>query len=179
MTKVLETNFRHVNIALVNEMAVLCHDLGVDFWDVIRCAETKPFGFQPFRPGPGVGGHGVPVDPGGPPHGGRTSGSPLRMVSLAQEINDRMPRYVIQRCATLLNEHGKSVRGARVLLLGVTYKPDTADQEAAPCPGDRHPADGHGRPDRLPRPAQSWTGGSANAPSRAPTRCTRRRPPPI
>ncbi|MER5742386.1 nucleotide sugar dehydrogenase [Streptomyces sp. NPDC059913] len=133
MTKVLETNFRHVNIALVNEMAVLCHDLGVDLWDVIRCAETKPFGFQPFRPGPGVGGHGAPVDPGYLPYHTRTPGHPLRMVSLAQEINDRMPRYVIQRCATLLNEHGKSVRGARVLLLGVTYKPDLADQEGAPA----------------------------------------------
>ncbi|HEY9439193.1 MAG TPA: nucleotide sugar dehydrogenase [Streptomyces sp.] len=133
MTKVLETNFRHVNIALVNEMAVLCHDLGIDLWDVIRCAETKPFGFEPFRPGPGVGGHGVPVDPGRLPYGGRTPGHPLRMVSLAQEINDRMPRYVIQRCATLLNEHGKSVRGARVLLLGVTYKPDLADQERSPA----------------------------------------------
>ncbi|WP_031083855.1 nucleotide sugar dehydrogenase [Streptomyces sp. NRRL WC-3549] len=133
MTKVLETNFRHVNIALVNEMAVLCHDLGVDLWDVIRCAETKPFGFQPFRPGPGVGGHGAPVDPGYFPYGSRTPGHPLRMVSLAKEINDRMPGYVIQRCATLLNEHGKSVRSARVLLLGVTYKPDLADQEASPA----------------------------------------------
>ena len=133
MTKVLETNFRHVNIALVNEMAVLCHDLGVDLWDVIRCAETKPFGFQPFRPGPGVGGHCPPVDPGFLPYSSRTPGHPLRMVSLAQEINDRMPSYVIQRCATLLNEHGKSVRGARVLLLGVTYKPDLADQEASPA----------------------------------------------
>ncbi|MER6102503.1 nucleotide sugar dehydrogenase [Streptomyces sp. NPDC001832] len=133
MTKVLETNFRHVNIALVNEMAVLCHDLGVDLWDVIRCAETKPFGFQPFRPGPGVGGHGAPVDPGYLLCNSRTPGHPSRMVSLAQEINDRMPQYVIQRCATLLNEHGKSVRGARVLLLGVTYKPDLADQEASPA----------------------------------------------
>ncbi|MFJ8883110.1 nucleotide sugar dehydrogenase [Streptomyces sp. NPDC102402] len=133
MTKVLETNFRHVNIALVNEMAVLCHDLGVDLWDVIRCAETKPFGFEAFRPGPGVGGHGAPVDPGYFPYDSRTSGHPLRMVSLAKEINDRMPSYVIQRCATLLNEHGKSVRGARVLLLGVTYKPDLADQEASPA----------------------------------------------
>ncbi|WP_328537166.1 nucleotide sugar dehydrogenase [Streptomyces sp. NBC_00344] len=129
MTKVLETNFRHVNIALVNEMAVLCHELGVDLWDVIRCAETKPFGFQPFRPGPGVGGHGVPVDTAGPPHTVR----PLRMVELAQQVNDRMPQYVIQRSATLLNEHGKSARGARVLLLGVTYRPDLADQENSPA----------------------------------------------
>lgn len=124
--QVLETNFRHVNIALVNEMAVLCHDLGVDLWDVIRCAETKPFGFQAFRPGPGVGGHAVPQDLSGP---GRT----LRMVELAQQVNSQMPRYVVQRAATLLNEHGKSARGARILLLGVTYKPDLADQQSTPA----------------------------------------------
>ncbi|MFE9023136.1 nucleotide sugar dehydrogenase [Streptomyces sp. NPDC007808] len=125
--QVLETNFRHVNIALVNEMAVLCHDLGVDLWDVIRCAETKPFGFHAFRPGPGVGGHAVPQDLTGP--AGRT----LRMVELAQQVNNQMPRYVIQRAAALLNEHGKSARGARVLLLGVTYKPDLADQQSTPA----------------------------------------------
>ncbi|MFD0373505.1 nucleotide sugar dehydrogenase [Streptomyces sp. NPDC059071] len=124
--KLLETNFRHVNIALVNEMAVLCHELGVDLWDVIRCAETKPFGFQAFRPGPGVGGHGVPVErlPG---HG------PLRLVELAGQVNERMPQYVVQRSATLLNEHGKSARGARILLLGITYKPDLADRQGAPA----------------------------------------------
>ncbi|MFF0446288.1 nucleotide sugar dehydrogenase [Streptomyces sp. NPDC004609] len=131
--KVLETNFRHVNIALVNEMAVLCHGLGVDLWDVIRCAETKPYGFQAFRPGPGVGGHGVPLDPSPLPHHGRAPGHPLRMVGLAEEINSRMPQYVIQRCATLLNEHGKSARGARVLLLGITYKPDIADLQGSPA----------------------------------------------
>ncbi|MGW2644744.1 nucleotide sugar dehydrogenase [Streptomyces sp. NPDC001393] len=125
--QLLETNFRHVNIALVNEMAVLCHELGVDLWDVIRCAETKPFGFQAFRPGPGVGGHGVPHDLTG--HATRT----LRMVELAQQVNSRMPRYVVQRAATLLNEHGKSARGARVLLLGVTYKPDLADLQGTPA----------------------------------------------
>lgn len=125
--QLLETNYRHVNIALVNEMAVLCNDLGVDLWDVIRCAETKPFGFQAFRPGPGVGGHSVPQDmtAGG--------GRGLRMVELAQEVNNRMPGYVVQRAATLLNEHGKSARGARVLLLGVTYKPDLADLQATPA----------------------------------------------
>ncbi|MGW0204999.1 nucleotide sugar dehydrogenase [Streptomyces sp. NPDC003233] len=125
--QLLETNFRHVNIALVNEMAVLCHELGVDLWDVIRCAETKPFGFQAFRPGPGVGGHGVAQDLTG--HATRT----LRMVELAQQVNGRMPRYVVQRAATLLNEHGKSARGARVLLLGVTYKPDLADLQGTPA----------------------------------------------
>ncbi|MGW0813495.1 nucleotide sugar dehydrogenase [Streptomyces viridiviolaceus] len=125
--QLLETNFRHVNIALVNEMAVLCHDLGVDLWDVVRCAETKPFGFQSFRPGPGVGGHSVPQDLAG--HGPRS----LRMVELARQVNDQMPRYVVQRAAALLNEHGKSARGARVLLLGVTYKADLADQQATPA----------------------------------------------
>ncbi|GAA2785382.1 nucleotide sugar dehydrogenase [Streptomyces showdoensis] len=124
--KLLETNFRHVNIALVNEMAVLCNELGVDLWDVIRCAETKPFGFQAFRPGPGVGGHGVPVDTVG-------AHRPLRLVELAGQVNERMPQYVVQRSATLLNEHGKSARGARVLLLGVTYKPDLADRQGSPA----------------------------------------------
>ncbi|WMD03643.1 nucleotide sugar dehydrogenase [Streptomyces sp. FXY-T5] len=125
--QLLETNYRHVNIALVNEMAVLCNGLGVDLWDVIRCAETKPFGFQAFRPGPGVGGHSVPQDmtTGG--------GRGLRMVELAQEVNNRMPGYVVQRAAAILNEHGKSARGARVLLLGVTYKPDLADLQGTPA----------------------------------------------
>ncbi|MFE0687431.1 nucleotide sugar dehydrogenase [Streptomyces sp. JH002] len=122
--KVLETNYRHVNIALVNEMAVLCHELGVDLWDVVRCAETKPFGFRSFRPGPGVGGHTPPID---------VAPGRLRMVELAQEVNARMPGYVTQRAATLLNEYGKSVRGARLLLLGVTYKPDLPDQQGAPA----------------------------------------------
>ncbi|MEV8587848.1 nucleotide sugar dehydrogenase [Streptomyces sp. NPDC051180] len=124
--KLLETNFRHVNIALVNEMAVLCNELGVDLWDVIRCAETKPFGFQAFRPGPGVGGHGLPVDTVG-------AHRPLRLVELAGQVNERMPAYVVQRAATLLNEHGKSARGARVLLLGITYKPDLPDRQGSPA----------------------------------------------
>lgn len=136
--KLLETNYRHVNIAFVNEMAVFCHELGVDLWDVIRCAETKPFGFQAFRPGPGVGGPAQPLDPNAAPHftppaHQRLPGHPLRMVELAQEVNARMPRYVVQRAAALLNEHGKSLRGARVLLLGVTYKADLADQQGAPA----------------------------------------------
>ncbi|MDT3399751.1 nucleotide sugar dehydrogenase [Streptomyces sp. B1866] len=135
MVKVLESNYRYVNIALVNEMAVFCHDLGVDLWDVIRCAETKPFGFRAFRPGPGVGGHGVPVDPAllPCPDRGRGIGARPRMVELAREVNGRMPGYVTQRCAALLNEHGKSARGARVLLLGVGYKADVSDQEGSPA----------------------------------------------
>lgn len=131
--RLLETNYRQINIALINEMAVFCHDIGVDLWDVIRCAETKPFGFQAFRPGPGVGGHSVPIDPNHLSCPSRSLGYPLRMVELAQEVNARMPRYVSQRAAALLNEHGKSARGARVLLLGVTYKPDLPDTEGAPA----------------------------------------------
>jgi len=132
-TKLLETNYRQVNIALVNEMSVFCHDIGVDLWDVIRCAETKPFGFQAFRPGPGVGGRGVALDPNHFANTSRSLGYPLRMIEMAQEVNARMPRYVAQRAAALLNEHGKSARGAHVLLLGVTYKPDLADQAGAPA----------------------------------------------
>jgi UDP-N-acetyl-D-glucosamine dehydrogenase len=125
--QLLETNYRHVNVALVNEMAVVCHELGVDLWDVIRCAETKPYGFEAFRPGPGTGGHGVPRDFTAPPR--RT----LRMVELADQVNGGMPRYVVQRAAALLNEHGKSARGAHVLLLGITYKPDLPDLAATPA----------------------------------------------
>ncbi|MBA0054148.1 nucleotide sugar dehydrogenase [Streptomyces sp. AJS327] len=131
--KLLETNYRQLNIALMNEMAVFCHDLGIDLWDVIRCAETKPFGFQAFRPGPGVGGPGVPLDPNYLSFRSRSLGYPLRMVELAQEVNERMPRYVAQRATTLLNEHGKSARGARILLLGVTYKPDHPGRQGSPA----------------------------------------------
>ena len=129
--KLLETNYRHVNIALVNEMAVLCHDLGVDLWDVIRCAETKPFGFQAFRPGPGVGGHGVPQDLHD--HTGRTGRTAAHGRNSPSRSTARCPSTSSSARATLLNEHGKSARGARVLLLGVTYKPDLADQQGSPA----------------------------------------------
>jgi UDP-N-acetyl-D-glucosamine dehydrogenase len=125
--RLLETNYRHVNISLVNEMAVFCHDSGIDLWDVIRCAETKPYGFQAFRPGPGVGGYSAPVSPGGAPAGA------FRMVELAREINGRMPRYVVHRASALLNEDGKAVRGARVLLVGVTYKAGVAEERHSPA----------------------------------------------
>ncbi len=133
-TKLLETNYRHLNLALINEMAVFCHDVGVDLWDVIRCAETKPFGFHAFRPGPGVGGPEVAVDPNYLSYPRRAHGHPLRMVELAQEVNGRMPCYVVQRAAALLNEHGKSARGARVLLLGITCKADLPGQAGSPAP---------------------------------------------
>jgi nucleotide sugar dehydrogenase len=133
MAKLLENTYRHVNIALVNEMAVFCHELGVDLWDAIRCASTKPFGFQPFYPGPGVGGHCIPIDPNYLSYKVRTLGYPFRFVELAQEINSRMPGYVVDRAAELLNRHAKPLNGANVLLLGVTYKRDIADQRESPA----------------------------------------------
>ena len=133
MAKLLENTYRHVNIALVNEMAVFCHELGVDLWDSIRCASTKPFGFQPFYPGPGVGGHCIPIDPNYLSYKVRTLGYPFRFVELAQEINSRMPGYVVDRAAELLNRHAKPLNGANVLLLGVTYKRDIADQRESPA----------------------------------------------
>jgi nucleotide sugar dehydrogenase len=133
MAKLLENTYRHVNIALVNEMAIFSRELDVDLWDAIRCAATKPFGFQPFYPGPGVGGHCIPIDPNYLSYKVRTLGYPFRFVELAQEINSRMPGYVTDRAAELLNRHAKAVNGAKVLLLGVTYKRDIADQRESPA----------------------------------------------
>ena len=132
--KLLENTYRHVNIALVNEMAVLCHELGIDIWEVIRGASTKPFGFQAFRPGPGVGGHCIPIDPNYLGYEVRRSlGREFRFVELAQEINHAMPAYIVGRIADLLNEGAKALRGSSVLALGVTYKPDIADQRESPA----------------------------------------------
>ncbi|MDP9183695.1 MAG: nucleotide sugar dehydrogenase [Actinomycetota bacterium] len=134
MAKLLENTYRHINIALVNEMARFCHELDIDLWDVIRAASTKPFGFQAFYPGPGVGGHCIPIDPNYLSYQVRTKlGYPFRFVELAQEINATMPAYVARRIQDLLNDDGKSARGASVLLLGVTYKPDIADERESPA----------------------------------------------
>jgi UDP-N-acetyl-D-glucosamine dehydrogenase len=133
MAKLLENTYRHVNIALVNEMAIFCRELGIDLQDAIRCAATKPFGFAPFYPGPGVGGHCIPIDPNYLSYKVRTLGYPFRFVELAQEINGRMPAYVIERATDLLNRNAQPVNGARVLLLGVTYKKDIADQRESPA----------------------------------------------
>jgi UDP-N-acetyl-D-glucosamine dehydrogenase len=134
MSKLLENTYRQVNIALVNEMAKFSHELDIDFWDVIRCASTKPFGFQAFYPGPGVGGHCIPIDPGYLSYRVQAElGYPFRFVELAQEVNRSMPRYVASRAQRLLNEEGKPLRGSNVLLLGVTYKPGIADQRESPA----------------------------------------------
>ncbi|MET9022543.1 nucleotide sugar dehydrogenase [Actinopolymorpha sp. NPDC004070] len=132
MAKLLENTYRHVNIALVNEMAIFCHELGIDLRDAIEAAATKPFGFQAFHPGPGVGGHCIPIDPNYLSYKVKRLGYPFRFVELAQEINQRMPSYVAQRVQDLINDAGRSVRGSTVLILGVTYKPNIADQRESP-----------------------------------------------
>ena len=132
--KLLENTFRHVNIALVNEMAKFCKELNIDIWEVIRGAGTKPFGFMKFTPGPGVGGHCIPIDPNYLSYEVRNQlGYPFRFVELAQEINNSMPRYVADRVGELLNEHRKPINGSEVLLLGVTYKANIADQRESPA----------------------------------------------
>lgn len=133
MAKLLENTYRHINIALMNEMAMFCHELEIDIWDVIDCAGTKPFGFQPFRPGPGVGGHCIPIDPNYLSYKVRTLGYPFRFVELAQEINARMPEYVVRRAQQLLNRRGRALKDSRVLLLGVTYKANVGDQRESPA----------------------------------------------
>ena len=138
--KLLENTYRHINIALVNEMARFCHELDIDLWDVIKAAATKPFGFQAFYPGPGVGGHCIPIDPNYLSHNVRARlGYPFRFVELAQEINATMPAYVARRAQNLLNDAGKATNGATILLLGVAYKPDVADHRESPAaPLARH-----------------------------------------
>jgi UDP-N-acetyl-D-glucosamine dehydrogenase len=135
MAKLLENTYRHINIALVNEMAVFSRELGVDLQDAIRCAATKPFGFHAFYPGPGVGGHCIPIDPNYLSYKVRALGYPFRFVELAQEINQRMPAYVADRAAEILNQQAKPLNGAHVVLLGVTYKRDIADVRESPVPG--------------------------------------------
>ncbi len=133
MAKLLENTYRHVNIALVNEMAMFCDELDIDLWEAIEAASTKPFGFQAFRPGPGVGGHCIPVDPNYLSHRVRRLGYPFRFVELAQEVNERMPAYVVARITRMLNNRARAVNGSTVLLLGVTYKADIADERETPA----------------------------------------------
>jgi len=134
MAKLLENTFRHVNIALVNEMVRFCDELDIDLWDAIDCAATKPFGFMAFRPGPGVGGHCIPVDPSYLSHRVKAKlGYAFRMVELAEEINTAAPLYVANRIWTALNDQKITVNGAKVLLVGVTYKPNISDRRESPA----------------------------------------------
>lgn len=131
--KLLENTYRHVNIALINELATYCHSLGIDIWEVVKAASSKPYGFQAFYPGPGVGGHCIPVDPAYLSYEvKRTLGADFRFIEAAMDINRSMPNYVVSRVRDLLTKQGKPLNGAKVLLLGMTYKPDIADLRESP-----------------------------------------------
>lgn len=133
MVKLLENTYRHVNIALINELAMLCKMLDIDIWEVVDAAKTKPFGFQSFRPGPGVGGHCIPVDPEYLSFKTRQIGKPVRFVELAQEINNSMPSYVIARCSELMNANEKVLNKSKILIMGVAYKKDISDTRESPA----------------------------------------------
>jgi UDP-N-acetyl-D-glucosamine dehydrogenase len=134
LTKLLENTFRHVNIALANEFGIFARELGIDVREVIRAASTKPFGFMPFYPGPGVGGHCIPIDPKYLSwHVQQATGRRFRFVELANDINDQMPEYVVQRITQGLNRLGKPVLGSRVLMLGLAYKKNSSDARESPA----------------------------------------------
>ncbi len=131
--KLLENTFRSVNIALANEVAQLCHRMGIDAWEVIGAAATKPFGFMPFYPGPGIGGHCIPVDPLYLSWKAKLFNFRTRFIELADEVNSKMPEYVVYRLFETLNEAGKSIRGSKILILGVAYKKDVGDIRESPA----------------------------------------------
>ncbi|MCA1902718.1 MAG: nucleotide sugar dehydrogenase, partial [Candidatus Hydrogenedens sp.] len=133
MTKLLENTFRAVNIAMVNEMAMICNQLNIDIWEVIDSAKTKPFGFMPFYPGPGLGGHCIPIDPVYLSWKMKTLNYTARFIELARLINSSMPRYVVEKMADALNTKMKSIQGSKILLLGVTYKKDISDIRESPA----------------------------------------------
>jgi len=133
MAKLLENTFRHINIALVNELAVLCQDLGVDVWEIIDAASSKPFGFMPFYPGPGVGGHCIPVDPMYLSWRVKQFGGAAKFIDLARDVNAGMPLYVVNRVQDLLNDRERSLKGSTILMLGVAYKPNISDMRESPA----------------------------------------------
>jgi UDP-N-acetyl-D-glucosamine dehydrogenase len=135
LSKLLENTFRHVNIALVNELAMFANDLGIDVWEAIDAASTKPFGFMRFTPGPGVGGHCLPIDPSYLSWQVKQAlGQSFRFVELANDVNDHMPDYVVRRVTAALNDERKAVNGSRLLLLGLAYKKNTGDARESPAP---------------------------------------------
>ncbi|MEO6317625.1 MAG: nucleotide sugar dehydrogenase [Acidimicrobiales bacterium] len=161
LTKLLENTFRHVNIALVNELAVFAHDLGIDVWEAIDAASTKPFGYMRFTPGPGVGGHCLPVDPSYLSwQVKRRTGQSFRFVELANDVNEHMPDYVVRRLMVALNDQAKAIRGSRILLLGISFKANVGDWRESPSHrvaallaelgADLVAADPHVAPDRFP-----------------------------
>src|SRR5262245_29323441 len=133
MVKLLENTFRSVNIGLVNEIALMCSTLGIDVWEVIDAAGTKPFGFMPFYPGPGLGGHCIPIDPFYLSWKAKMNGFEPRFIELAGHINESMPRFVVEKITDALNRHRKSVRGSRIHILGVAYKAGVSDVRESPA----------------------------------------------
>ena len=133
MVKLIENTYRQVNIAMVNELAILSNMLDIDIWEVVEAAKTKPFGFQSFRPGPGVGGHCIPIDPKYLSFKTRQIGQPVRFVELAQEINNSMPNYVVARISELMNKKEILLKNSKILILGVSYKKDIGDTRESPA----------------------------------------------
>jgi len=133
MVKLLENTFRAINIGAINEMAIICHQLGVDVWEIIEAARTKPFGFMPFYPGPGLGGHCIPIDPLYLSWKMRKLNYRTRFIELADQVNSAMPRYVVDRIVELLNQRRIPINGARILILGITYKRDIDDTRESPA----------------------------------------------
>ena len=168
LTKLLENTFRHVNIALVNELAMFARDLGIDVWEAIDAASTKPFGYMRFTPGPGVGGHCLPIDPSYLSwQVERSLGQTFRFVELANDVNEHMPDYVVRRAQALLNDHQKAVNGSTVLVYGLAYKANTSDARETPSRPIIKPAPGAGRHEscsQIPtsRSTSSPTGSSAS-----------------
>lgn len=132
MEKIFENTFRHINIALANEMAILCERMGIDVWEVIDSAKTKPYGFMAFYPGPGLGGHCIPIDPFYLTWKAREYNYHTRLIELAGEINNQMPEFVVDRSMKILNRSGKAMRGANIVVLGVAYKKDIDDVRESP-----------------------------------------------
>jgi UDP-N-acetyl-D-glucosamine dehydrogenase len=132
MVKLLENTFRSVNIAMVNELALMCHKMNLDVWEIINAAKTKPFGFMPFYPGPGIGGHCIPLDPLYLSWKARQHGFEARFIELADEINSSMPHYVVDKITSILNEKKKPLKGSNILVIGITYKKDINDVRESP-----------------------------------------------
>jgi len=133
MVKLLENSFRSINIALANELALICYRMGVDVWEVIDAAKTKPFGYMPFYPGPGLGGHCIPIDPLYLTWKARMEGLEPRFIELASQVNAYMPQYVVERITEILGERKKPLKGSKILILGVTYKKDVNDTRESPA----------------------------------------------
>ena len=133
MVKLLENTFRAVNIGLVNEVALMCDKLGLNVWEVVHAAASKPYGFMPFYPGPGLGGHCIPIDPHYLSWKLRTLNYTARFIELAAEINSHMPEYVVSKVADALNDHAKPIKGSKILVLGVAYKPNVSDVRESPA----------------------------------------------